>query len=43
MTGIGPSVRSSDWDDAVAVARETMRRARANVEALVELLPTDGL
>jgi hypothetical protein len=42
MTGMGPSIRSTDWEDAVAVARETMRRARANVEALVEQLPIAG-
>ncbi len=33
---------SRDADDARAVARETMRRARRNVERLVELLPGIG-
>jgi hypothetical protein len=31
-----------DWDDVVAVVRETMRRTRRNVERLVELLPAAG-
>ena len=31
-----------EWDDVVAVVRETMRRARRNVERLVELLPPAG-
>jgi len=31
-----------DWDDIVAVVTETMRRARRNVERLVELLPAAG-
>lgn len=33
---------SEAWDDIVAVVRETMRRARRNVERLVELLPAAG-
>jgi hypothetical protein len=39
MTGAGSSLRGSDrWEDAVAVARETMTRARSNVERLVSAL-----
>jgi hypothetical protein len=44
MTSAGADLRSdaAAWEDARAVARETMRRARANVERLVELLPSIG-
>lgn len=43
MTNGGEGLRQdADWADAVAVARETMRRARSNVERLVELLPAAG-
>ena len=44
MTGLGSGLRSDPEDvkDARAVARETMRRARANVELLIERLPTLG-
>lgn len=41
MTGMGADVRFDE--DAAAVARETMKRARANVERLVEELPRLGL
>jgi hypothetical protein len=43
MTSSGPLLRQEpDWEDAAAVARETMRRARVNVERLIELLPATG-
>lgn len=43
MTNIGADLRGTpDWADAVAVARETMTRARTNVELLIELLPAGG-
>lgn len=43
MTSMGPQLRQEpDWQDAVAVARETMVRARTNVERLIELLPGTG-
>jgi hypothetical protein len=43
MTSLGPTVRDVDsFADAVEVAQETMRRARANVERLLELLPERG-
>jgi hypothetical protein len=43
MTAAGAWLRRSDqWDDAVAVARETMRRARGNVERLAQRLPQLG-
>ena len=34
--------REPDWADAVSVARETMRRARSNVDQLIRLLPEAG-
>jgi hypothetical protein len=44
MTALGADIRNdAEWlSDATAVARETMRRARRNVELLVELLPSIG-
>lgn len=43
MTSLGAAVRHDDtWGDAVAVAHETMRRARTNVERLLEFLPECG-
>ena len=43
MTAACPDLReTADWDDAVGVARETMTRARTNVERLVDLLPANG-
>jgi len=43
MTSLGADLRDApDWADAVAVARETMTRARTNVERLIELLPAGG-
>lgn len=43
MTSMGTQLRREEaWVDAVAVARETMRRARTNVERLIELLPPAG-
>ena len=43
MTSLGADVRADDgWLDAVEVARETMRRARTNVERLAEILPSHG-
>jgi len=44
MTALGEDIRKdAEWlSDATAVARETMRRARRNVELLVELLPSIG-
>jgi hypothetical protein len=39
ITSAGPDL---DREDATAVARETMRRARGNVERLVEALPAHG-
>lgn len=43
MTSVGADLRGTpDWADAVAVARETMTRARTNVERLVQLLPAAG-
>ena len=42
MAALGPQVREEPWfEDAWAVARETMRRARCNVERIIERL--DGL
>ena len=42
MTALGAAVRSGPYaDDAFAVARETMRRARSNVETLIRRL--DGI
>jgi hypothetical protein len=42
MAGLGGNVRGPPWfDDAWAVARETMRRARHNVELIVQRL--DGM
>ena len=44
MTSLGPGVRSDETalSEATAVAGETMRRARNNVERLVERLPRFG-
>src|SRR3954451_13999426 len=44
MTSLGAQVRSDDegWRAATDVARETMRRARDNVERLVIGLPALG-
>ncbi|NJP06972.1 MAG: hypothetical protein HC837_15810 [Chloroflexaceae bacterium] len=41
LTALGPTVRQEPiYSEAVAVARETMRRVRHNLELLVERLPT---
>lgn len=43
MTSLGPAAREdAAWAEAVDVTRETMQRARANVERLAELLPEKG-
>jgi hypothetical protein len=44
MTSLGADLRNEPdtFDAALAVARATMRRARANVELLVDLLPARG-
>ncbi|HEX4705172.1 MAG TPA: hypothetical protein VH352_23795 [Pseudonocardiaceae bacterium] len=43
LTALGARLRDTPaWPDAVAVAHETMRRARTNVERLAELLPRHG-
>jgi hypothetical protein len=44
MVALGPDLRrvAEDLDDAIAVARAAMRRARANVERLVAELPAIG-
>jgi hypothetical protein len=43
MAGVGALIRRDELlDDAVAVARETMKHARTNVERLVEALPQLG-
>jgi hypothetical protein len=44
MTSLGADLRSDDDSLAAAtqVARETMRRARRNVERLIEVLPSAG-
>jgi hypothetical protein len=44
MTGEGADLRADErsFADALSVAHATMRRARANVERLVELLPSIG-
>ena len=43
MTSMGDKLREEPyWSEAIEVARETMRRARTNVERLIELLPTTG-
>jgi hypothetical protein len=43
MTALGATVRSAPYmDDAWAVARETMRRARSNVETLIRRLDALG-
>ena len=43
MTALGAAVRSAPYmDDAWAVARETMRRARSNVETLIRRLDALG-
>ena len=44
MASMGSGLRSDDegWHTATAVARETMRRARENVERLVTELPKLG-
>lgn len=43
MAGPGAALRETEhWPEAVEVARETMRRARANVERLAEALPSIG-
>ncbi len=43
ITTAGLRLRGSEeWDEAVRVARETMRRARANVERLIQRLPQLG-
>ncbi|HVD48380.1 MAG TPA: hypothetical protein VNG70_13960 [Candidatus Limnocylindria bacterium] len=34
--------QDADWGGAISVARETMRRARSNVERLIKLLPEAG-
>jgi hypothetical protein len=43
IASAGSTIRdTADWEDAEAVARETMNRARSNVELLAESLPTTG-
>ena len=44
ITSLGADLRTdpADFEDAQAVARITMRRARRNVERLVEMLPAAG-
>jgi hypothetical protein len=43
ITSLGVDVRSNEfWPEAVDVARETMRRARENVESLTRLLSENG-
>jgi hypothetical protein len=43
LTGLGTDLRDTAvWPDAVAVARETMRRARENVRRLSVVLPARG-
>ena len=43
MSSLGAEMRGDDsWAEAVDVTRETMRRARTNVERLLELLPKNG-
>jgi hypothetical protein len=43
MSSLGDDLRADDsWAEAVEVTRETMRRARTNVERLLELLPANG-
>ena len=43
LSGLGADLRAEGmWTEAVEVARETMRRARTNVERLLELLPARG-
>ncbi len=43
LTALGARLRDTPaWPETVAVAAETMRRARTNVERLTELLPRHG-
>ncbi len=42
MTSLGEGLRPEDRQEATTVARATMRRARRNVERLVERLPSIG-
>ena len=43
MTSVGADLRDTpDWTAATAVARDTMTRARTNLERLIELLPANG-
>jgi hypothetical protein len=43
MASRGDGLRQGDdWEAAVSVARATMRRARSNIERLIELLPAAG-
>src|SRR5687768_1070467 len=42
MTSLGAGVRAEIWEEAVEVARETMRRVRTNVERLLDRLPAAG-
>jgi hypothetical protein len=44
MTSLGPHLRADETalTEALSVARETMRRARLNVERLIERLPAFG-
>jgi hypothetical protein len=43
MSSLGANVRADNlWLEAAEVTRETMRRARTNVERLLELLPANG-
>ncbi|PZS11297.1 MAG: hypothetical protein DLM55_01900, partial [Acidimicrobiales bacterium] len=43
MTRLGADLRETQgWVDAVEVGRETMRRARVNVERLVDFLQVNG-
>src|SRR6266511_2767433 len=43
MSSLGAEARVDDsWAEAVEVTRETMRRARTNVERLLVLLPDNG-
>ena len=42
MTSLGHDLRPEDRHEASVVVRQTMRRARQNVERLVDLLPAIG-
>jgi hypothetical protein len=43
LTAFGPAIRHEPlYSDALAVARETMRRVRSNIEVLLDRLPQIG-